>query len=480
MAVQTTTPSSIKVATSHNFIDSLSLAEGLHKPVVDNQLIRRYGRQDITGLIESLGGTKEIRDITFNHYEKDRIHGVVRASASAATAAAGTASGSFDVATAYTYEFTGQDPYPTADTFTGYTVRQYDIIEFNGWQAIVTSVSAGTATFYPVSSSVARPALATTDDIIILTNAHPEGSSSPESRNSQLLSYTNYLQTFRGKHRVTGTEAEVQTWIETQGMNGEKGYVWYLEGVFDEYLRFMNEREAALIAGVKINNQAGLAAAGSQIFGDADSIINTEGMIPQISGNGNVSNYTIGSFAESDLEDMTKDLQKYRGATKNMLAMGYEFRLELMAWLRDTSSAGTNIGAGGLIFNQFNGGGEQGVKFDFDFFEWGGFKFALQTLDIFSDPTFLGYAGGIYKNLGIVIPMDNTVTYNRMNSNTSERVPSCRVNHLSNRSYKEWVHGLGPNGIATHGEDYFDVEFLSQVGLEMFALNRWGLFVGGS
>ena len=48
MAVATKTPNITKVATEYNYISSLDLAQGLHKPEVDPQYIMRYGRQDIT------------------------------------------------------------------------------------------------------------------------------------------------------------------------------------------------------------------------------------------------------------------------------------------------------------------------------------------------------------------------------------------------------------------------------------------------
>lgn len=475
MAVTTSTPSLTKVASEYNYLNSLSLQEGLHMPEVGKELVYRYGKQDVTGLIEKLGQMKSINNIEFTHYEQDRIHGTFRASASAAaiTSSAKAASGQIVIASSYNYTYTGQSPYETTSTFTTYMPQVNDVIEFNGYQAIVTAVSGASATFVPVSSAIDRPALATDDDIIILSNAQPEGSGSPESRNSQLLSYTNYLQIFRRKHRVTGTENDMKTWIEVTGKDGQKGYFWYLEGIADEYTRFMNEREAALIAGVKLDNAANIATAGGSSYGDVSTTLTTEGLIPQISGNGNTETYT--TFSLTDLENMTKNLQKYVGARKNLLAVGHNLRLEIDALLRDTNSAGA-LGTGSIIFNQFNGAGEQSVNFEFDKIKYGGFEFAVQTLDIFSDPTFLGYEGGIYKDIGMVIPMDTTVTYNRMNGSSSTVVPSLRVNYLGNRLYKEWVHGLGM-GVATAGNDYYDVEFMSHCGLEAFALNRFGLFL---
>ncbi len=218
-------------------------------------------------------------------------------------------------------------------------------------------------------------------------------------------------------------------------------------------------------------------------FSDTLNITTTEGLIPQISGNGNVESYSLSTgFTLTDVENMVKELQKYRGARENMLAVGHNLKLGIDAIFRGGTGLGFSAAAnGGVIFNAFNGVQEQAIKLSFDAFEYGGFKFAVKTLDIFSDPNFLGYAGGIYKDLGMVIPMDDTITYNNMNSTTGVTVPSLRINYLQNedggRDYREWVTGYGM-GAANSNNDFFEVNMLAQTGLEAFALNRFGLFVG--
>ena len=62
------TPSNVAVATTSNYVGSATLlasSDGtaanvpLHKRDVDEQLIKRYGNQGITGLMELLGSKKE-------------------------------------------------------------------------------------------------------------------------------------------------------------------------------------------------------------------------------------------------------------------------------------------------------------------------------------------------------------------------------------------------------------------------------------
>jgi hypothetical protein len=484
MAVSGLTPAITKVATEYNYLNSLSLGggAGLHKPEVAPFLVYRFGKQDITGLMEKMGKLNPINAIQYHHYEQDRLHGVIRLSASAETAS-GSAARGYTAATAYSYVYSGQSPYQTTDTYTTYMVQVGDVLEANGAQLYVTATGAsGTFSAIANVSAATTPQILTTEDIIIISNAQAEASTGGESRNSGLLSFTNQLQIFRRNHKVTGTEMGVKTWIEVEGRNGQKGYFWYYAGIENENIRFLNEREAALLAMQSITNKAGLAGVGSLSIGDADSVSTTNGLIPEISANGNVEGYTTGAFGMSDIDNMVTNLQKYRGDKENWLWSGFNFTLDISDFGLQGLSAASGAGlATPFISLSQNAGQTNGVNMDFTWFIRGQHKFAVQTLDIFSDPNFMGYAGGIYGDLGIVAPMGNTVTYNDQNSSTARSVPSMRINYLQtddgSRYYKEWVTGFG-GGAFTSNTDAWEINFLSHAGLEMFAMNRFGIFVG--
>ena len=69
-------PSNVAVATTSNYVSSTDILVGapsnadLHKRDVDEQLIKRYGNQGITGLMELLGSKKETTAQSFEHYEE--------------------------------------------------------------------------------------------------------------------------------------------------------------------------------------------------------------------------------------------------------------------------------------------------------------------------------------------------------------------------------------------------------------------------
>jgi hypothetical protein len=81
------TPANVAVATTSNYVNSATLlaaaSDGsnlLAKRDVDEQLIKRYGNQGITGLMELLGTKKETTQQKFEHYEETFLHNAFDAS----------------------------------------------------------------------------------------------------------------------------------------------------------------------------------------------------------------------------------------------------------------------------------------------------------------------------------------------------------------------------------------------------------------
>ena len=71
----TLTPTSVALATQSNYVDSITTAAlALHKRDVHEELVKRYGDQGITGLLEMVGAEKETSQTNFEHYEEAFIH----------------------------------------------------------------------------------------------------------------------------------------------------------------------------------------------------------------------------------------------------------------------------------------------------------------------------------------------------------------------------------------------------------------------
>ena len=79
-------PSTVKSASTHNYVSSLDLVQGLHEPEVDSQLTMRYGSQDLTGFIDMMGGMNPVGNIEYSHYEDNWLHEVIRPDGAASIA----------------------------------------------------------------------------------------------------------------------------------------------------------------------------------------------------------------------------------------------------------------------------------------------------------------------------------------------------------------------------------------------------------
>ncbi len=461
-------PSVLQAPTNHNWVSSSVANAALLKPTVDPTLYRRYGDQNMTGLLELMGGMNPVSSLEYIHYEDDFLHSIVKVDAQGAGGAG--AAVTFAVAAAYQYVFPGsaQSPYIATGAVTTNPVRLQDILTFpDGTQAIVTARTTTGFTCYPLISGETIPQTFSTTQIAITGNAHEEGTDQPASRNSRVIKYINNMQIYKGNHTTTGSAMGEQIWIEVKDQNGNTGYLWYYEGQLREYKRFKNEREINMVTGVKLTN-ATLAAV-------QPTLTTTEALIPAIENSGNITTYSlITGIVRTDWENMIiTQLDKNRGAKENTVWSGITLRAGIDRFI------GAEMKNGGITYNVFGGNKEQTVNFGFDSFQMLGYTFHLKTYDVFNYPQMLGAAGQPYTNMALVIPADKTVA-SIGPEKTKTEVPTLRINYVSqknaggsySRQFEEWMLG-GANGIYTQGVDQVSYNVRSHSGFEIFCPNRF-------
>lgn len=471
------TPSILQAPTDHNWVSSIDSVLKVLKPSVDSELTKRYGNQDMTGFLKMQGATNPVSSMEYTHYEEDWLHDIVIATG---TAGAANAAVTYTVVAGYqyTYPTSAQSPYIVAlpSTVTNPVLVQ-DIIQFpNGVEGIVTSVNyaAGTFVAYPKVLGTNLPTTTSSSQIIITGSAHAEGSDQPLSRNSRTIRYTNNMQIFKRSHKATGSAMGEQTWFQVEGLDGKKGYLWYYKGQFDEEKRFDNEKEVSLMVGAKITNTTFAAVSGQE------STIASEGLIPFIENNGNITTYSlITGLSLADFETMiATQLDKNRGAKENTLWCGINVSQSIDRFMR------AEMKEGGISYGAFNGDQAKAISFNFNSFNLTGYTFHKKTYDVFNYPKMLGAAGQAYANMALVVPADNVVTSLGENK-TKTSVPSLRINYLSqknaggsyDRMLETWLTG-GANGVYTNTVDTVQYNLRSQCGFEGFAPNRWVKITG--
>ncbi len=463
---------------SANYVtqDALAAGLGLYEPDVDPDLTRRYGRDDLQGLLSQVNGySKAVTGrMEFNHFEKDFIHGLVFAST-----AGGASSATFTLETESTFDLDyNLSPQSSSGSIDTTVPRERDVIQLpNRFECFVHSVDKGAGTFVAYSVDGTNiPAVVATDQIIIKGNIQPEFADKMETRHSRLLTYRNNLADHKSSFSASARALTEVSYIKDFGYaGGGKGDVWYLEGMSDEYHRFQDECNMMAFDGKQLSNAALTALAGSE------SLLKSEGLITTIENSG--TNITYTTLTLANLRSMNDNLMKFKGDKRNMLFCGYEFQKQFNALNRNGD--GTDLGVANSPLRVSYGVSameEKMLNLDYKGIEFDGFTYVTKTANTLSDPTTLGAVGQGYEEMGLVLPMGDTVTYNDLNAaGSSEKVKSIRVRYKeagkngANGYYNEWETGAySPNGKTNVSELTVNME--ATRGLEMFALNRFGKF----
>ena len=464
------TPSAVRVATSENYVDSITATSGdLHKRDVDEKFIKRYGDQGITGLLELLGAKKETNQTNFEHYEEAFIHNSFRMLAAITGISAG--------------DSLGMTVHTDDDDSSGRTyVRKNDIVMFkNGDLGLVTTTynedetSTATDSGITVNSAgefVVVPytgwtmtSVAAGDYLAVVGTEFAEGTAQPNSRSPEVHEYKNNVMIIKDSFEVTGTEATNVVYFKVENEKMGSGYLWYLKGEADTYRRFQDYAELMMIIGEKASTSSGYAgdASGQDVRG-------TEGLLPFIEDNGQSMDLGSASMTMADWDAIVKSLDKYRGAKENALYAGINLSLDM----DDLLASQTAVSAGGANYGTFNNSKDMAVQLGFNSFTRGGYTFHKKTYDLFNHPHLLGATGFNYNGYGMVIPMDT-----RRDAKSGDAIPSLRIRYKAvpgySREMEHWLTGSAVLKNKTNTTDSLLSHYRTERGFEGFAPNRFML-----
>lgn len=471
MATAFNTPAGVQVATQLNWIAS-NAAYSLIKPTIDPNEAKVWGTQDVTGLMENLGGINYIEGVAYRHFEEDRLHQVIIAT--------GT-SGALGATITYTidasdyiasYPSSANEPYVATGTQVNLIpVRVNEVLLFpNGAQGIVTAVSQSAHTFDCVSTNgTVLPTTTTADTIINLGVSVGEGKDMPSSFNVREHVYYNMAEIMSDAHTATGTSLGIKTWVEYE-FKGQKQAKWWFKGQSATYRRFRNFREMKLVTGESVTSSSTAAATY-----DA-TLARTEGLIPfSTSYNAqNTFNVNSGLTLEDYQNIFIDQLDKNKGTSEYAVWSSIKNVAAIQSFVR------SEMKQGGVQYGAFSGGEKQYVDFGFNSFQTLGYTSHLMTYQAFNDPTLLGAAGFTYSDLSLFIPMNKEI-YAIGDKKEKTMVPSIRVNYVkngdTNREWEEFLTG-GTGGVYTNTVDTIQINFRSHAGFEGFGANRFGALAG--
>ena len=465
-AGMTASPSNVAVATTSNYVGSASLLASsvgtaanvpLHKRDVDEQLIKRYGDQGITGLMELMGSKKETTARTFEHYEEAHLHNHF-------TAVMGS-SGDFTI---------GIDGDDAGDSSGNTALRDGDII-----------MGGSGALYYVTAADAVQPnddfTVKTLDGILgtatadtkfcVVGNAWAEQTDQPTGITPRVHQYQNNTQIIKESFIVSGSEATNAVYVKVSSPEMGTGYLWYLKGEADTYQRFMDYSELAMIIGSASDGTLSNAAGDTDGTGLATSVLTTEGLLPFIENKGQSMDLGSSAITMADFDAAVKSLDKYRGAKEMALYSGINLSLDIDDLLASQGS----YAAGGANYGTFANNKDMALNLGFNSFSRGGYTFHKKTYDLFNRPDLLGGTGFNYNGYGMCIPMDS-----QKDAKSGEKIPSLRMRYKAANGYsremEHWLTGGAVLQNKTNGTDELRCNYRTERGFEGFAPNRFLLF----
>jgi len=457
------TPSNVAVATTSNYVGTSTLINAdatdgipLHKRDVDEQLIKRYGDQGITGLMELLGSKKETTAQTFEHYEETLLHNHFTGAIS-----------SNDLTIDTAFDDTGDSAGNTA-------VRDGDLLLGNtGVMYYVTGKADGTASTQPednfqlklVSSGALAGSPADTS-FAIVGNAYAERTGQPVGITPRVDQYQNKCQIIKESFTVSGSEATNAVYVKVNSPEMGTGYLWYLQGEADTYQRFQDYAELAMIIG-----QSATGLEDGATDGAGAAVVTTEGLLPFIENKGQTMDLGSSAITMADFDAAVKSLDKYRGAKEMALYAGMNLSLDIDDLLASQGA----YAAGGANYGTFANNKDMALNLGFNSFSRGGYTFHKKTYDLFNRPDLLGGSGFNYNGYGMCIPMDS-----QKDAKSGAKIPSLRMRYKAANGYsremEHWLTGSAVLQNKTNETDELRCNYRTERGFEGFAPNRFLLF----
>ena len=459
MPYSSTNPSSVRVPTTENYVSTLTL---INRPDVAPFLVRRYGDQStLMDFFQFAGMLIPTSAEEYNHKEEDWIE---QTNSVLAVTSAPSSPGD-------PVEFT----IPVAQHRAGLSYgRKNRLVQFQGSGiiGIITDIdtTAPTAHVYTIAPNQVTDDLTGTissgDVIIYVGNAFAEGTDTGTGLSPDAITYTNNTMIIKEHYETTGSQATNIAWIEVSNADGSTGYLWYLKGEYDTYVRFQNATTLALLTSEPITNTANVTALAG-LNGSTPRA--TKGLLPEIRDLGNTLNYSAGTWDLTQLDIVIDQLDQERGAPEYSVICGSDFYRENDDFIYDLFQNGA------INYAAFNGKAETAVSLGFSSFGRRNYSFHLRKFDGFNAPTSLGSAGFEYSGMAVFIPMDQ-----QLDTATNEQVPSLGIRYKSDgqgyeRDIKHWYTGSVNIQTPTDDVDVMRTHYLTDKGIDLYGGNRFFL-----
>tara|TARA_R110001592_G_scaffold227995_1_gene484464 strand:+ start:1729 stop:3138 length:1410 start_codon:yes stop_codon:yes gene_type:complete len=421
-------------------------------PDVRKDLIKTFGNQGISGLLELMGATKAVgTNDEVTYFEETRLHPI-----QAVTVAT-------EIATGKTQTFAADDAVDADDysDVEALKVRKGDLVihPIDYVVCIVTATTPADGAFTIANfADVALSAVTVgAKELPIVGNMYAQGTDQPgRFIESNIVKRTNPFAIVKETYQVSGSAATNIGYIDVGGGD----YRWYIKGEMDARQRFMDARELTMLMGKKLKGTHGPAG-----------IAGTEGYFDAVASRGITSAAAGDIDTVGELDDLIALLDK-QGATPEYAAM---LNSELFAQFNNLPSV---AGAGAAVtsgvaanFGAFQNNQDAALNLGFQSFARGGYTFHLKKMGLLNNPNLLNNTSGQGIVKGCMIPLTSVA-----DPKTGHRAPALEMNYKAangyNREMEHWVTGGGVLGFTNDTSDVAKFHYRSECALVTRAANQ--------
>jgi hypothetical protein len=443
-----------------NLLNDLNNTDPAYWP----SLIRKYGNEDYSTLLDALGRTKieaKIENRQFRHAEDSNLHSSVRAAAQVTGTGAGA---SVTVAAHSSDHFSSGTKSPLV-------VGHVYEVHTSGVQAQCTAINtttpnAHTFTLKPINAADAVTSAGSAnilaDELFLDRGAVNIGEGS-DKISGLFPTWTSIVNTVT-EHRDDLNISDVADHEKLQiAIPGAGPGAYRLAATDRLNRRFMNDRTFKIFEGVAANNIAGT-------YG-------TVGLIPRVAASGMNIQYTAGSMTIADIQALTRSINFF-GGTGDYHAIMDQFTKEAMSDLLFTTYKGT---FNNVSWESVGGSKEAAAAYGFDAFRINNVTLHMWVNPMFSTDTIYKRqtsTPGFYKNYCILVPqrLDNRDARN------GEVYPSLQVVYQGAgpnadlKIYSYETGGIAPTNKTTKMER--NLTQIAYYGTRVFGASQFASFKG--
>jgi len=317
--------------------------------------------------------------------------------------------------------------------------------------------------------------------VVVISNAHGEGSGAPAGLKYGLKKYSNKVQIFKNSYQLT--DVELTNKISVQ-FNGQEYYMYAAQ--HNALMKFRNDIAYALLFGkgnastfsgfgndvtaATTSGQVGGVAVTQVVDADGNPIQFTKGLVEwckdglDFDGNGSSGVSDLDAFGLTDMATIVKTMDKTRAPYEYLLFAGTGAKIQM-------DNVFKNLGSSGVTSVRLNVSGNA-VDFGMEQISLYGRKFIMKAF-----PQFSHVAGeaAIADATDTVLFIPNDKIKVHAGSGTVDRM---RVRYLegpnTNLAYKEWMlGGLAPT--PTDGRSVLEAVYESAQGLEILGVEHFGI-----